>query len=156
MKKTLRNRILFLATVLLSLASFSSCDQDFSVMQDGSYTAESAEFDANGWKEFVTILVRGNRIAAVEYDAKNGSGFVKSWDMNYMLLMDAASGTYPDEYTRVYASELLAKQNAADVDVLSGATESHRSFCVLAESAIQHARRGDTSVAFVTIAPYGE
>jgi major membrane immunogen (membrane-anchored lipoprotein) len=152
-KQGIVNGIILLTAALVSLAAFSSCNRDFTMMHDGYYTAESAEFDSYGWKEFVTILVKDNRITAVEYNAKNSSGFIKSWDMNYMRLMASVSGTYPDEYTRIYAGELLLKQDADSVDVLSGATDSHAMFRILAKSAIRQAERGDTAVAFVEFAP---
>jgi major membrane immunogen (membrane-anchored lipoprotein) len=137
---------LSLVTSLLLL----SCSEK-KAMRDGYYTAEALEFDAHGWKEFVTIYVNNGRIVTVEYNAKNESGFIKSWDPDYVRKMNAANGTYPDEYTRIYADALLQSQNPGEVDVLTGATESWHSFKQLAEGVIGQALRGEKEVAFVHI-----
>ncbi len=52
-------------------------------LQDGYYTAQASEYHF-GWKEYVTIIVKGGRIVSVEYNAENASGFIKSWDNAYM------------------------------------------------------------------------
>ena len=46
-------------------------------LQDGYYTAQASEF-SHGWKEYITILVKGGSIVSVEYNAENASGFIKS------------------------------------------------------------------------------
>ena len=81
--------ILFLLTVLLTACSGK---QD---LQDGYYTAQALEF-SHGWKEYVTIMVKGGSIVSVEYNAENPSGFIKSWDNAYMQTMLHSNGTYPN------------------------------------------------------------
>lgn len=148
----MKTRRLFYIIFILALgAVFSACSQISSEMQDGYYTAEAASFDSYGWKEFVTIYVSDNKILTVEYNAFNQSGFVKSWDLDYMRTMNTASGTYPNEYTRVYAVSLLNWQGPEGVDAISGATHSHASFQLLAEAAISQAGKGDKLVALVEI-----
>jgi major membrane immunogen (membrane-anchored lipoprotein) len=144
-------KIFFPVFLMLVFTLASSCSGGSSGLHDGYYTAEAAEFDSHGWKEFVTICVRNGRIITVEYNAKNPSGFIKSWDMEYMRHMGKAEGTYPNEYTRVYASQLLDKQNPGAIDVLSGATESHEKFRQLAAVVVSQARAGSTRVALVEI-----
>lgn len=145
----MRIRCLLLAAILMCML-LSACSQtQVSQMQDGYYTAEAAHFDAHGWKEFMTIYVNNNKIVTVEYNAKNASGFIKSWDMNYMRDMMANDGTYPNKYARDYAAGLLNKQNPDAVDALSGATHSYGSFKLLAEAVIAQAKTGDKSVVFV-------
>lgn len=62
---------------------------------DGFYTVEMSDYN-NGWKEFVTIRVSGNKIVTVEYNAKNSSGFIKSWDIPYMRnMLDKKKGHTP-------------------------------------------------------------
>ena len=112
-------------------------------MKDGFYTAEAANFDQHGWKEYVTICVSDGRIVQVEYDAFNLSGFIKSWDTHYMRVMNASSGTYPNFYTRSYGSQLLKHQGTAGVDCITGATESYETFLKLAEAVIANAHQGD-------------
>ena len=83
-------------TILLSLllASFLTACGGQTGLQDGYYTAQAAEFNF-GWKEYVTILVKGGNIISVEYNAENASGFIKSWDNAYMQTMLHANGTIP-------------------------------------------------------------
>ena len=134
--------ILFLLTVLLTACSGK---QD---LQDGYYTAQALEF-SHGWKEYVTIMVKGGSIVSVEYNAENPSGFIKSWDNAYMQTMLHSNGTYPNEYTRYYAGQLLEGQGEKDIDGITGATSSHASFKKLAAAVLEQARKGDSSIAYV-------
>lgn len=141
-------RILSLILVLLLFSiAFTGCG-DKTGLLDGYYSAQEAEF-SHGWKEYVTIMVKGGRIVSVEYNAQNASGFIKSWDNAYMQNMFHASGTYPNAYTRYYAGELLENQNENDIDMLSGATSSGGSFQKLAAAVIKQAELGDCSVVIV-------
>ncbi|MDR1388897.1 MAG: FMN-binding protein [Treponema sp.] len=128
---------------------FFSCARD-NVMKDGYYTAEALDFDSYGWKEFVSIYVNSGSIVTVEYNAKNSSGFIKSWDSDYLRTMSRVSGTYPDEYTRSYAEGLLKMQIPDSITAISGATESWSYFKLLANAAMEQAYRGDKQVVFVT------
>jgi major membrane immunogen (membrane-anchored lipoprotein) len=128
-----------------------SCSGGKDSMKDGYYTAEAAEFDAYGWKEYVTIGVSSGRITTVEYNAFNPSGFIKSWDMDYMRLMNANDGTYPNAYARSYMRQLLAGQGPDSVDRVAGATSSYRSFISLAKAALENARQGNGATRLVRI-----
>lgn len=142
----------FLMIILLALcALLSACAQTASELQDGYYTAEAAEFSEYGWKEYITLCVSDGRIVTVEYDAKNASGFVRSWDMGYMRAMNLSDATYPNEYSRSYKVALLNWQNPDEVEVVSGATTSHTAFQMLAEAAISQARMGNKQVAYVEL-----
>ena len=123
-------------------ALYVSCAADTSVLKDGFYSAQAAEFDSFGWKEYVSLRVSGGRIIVVEYNAFNPSGFIKSWDMNYMRTMNAVSGTYPNAYARSYSGQLLKYQDTGRVEALTGATASCHAFIRLAEAALQSARHG--------------
>ena len=136
--------LLLLAAVLLC-----GCRHISSGMADGIYTAEAAHFDEHGWKEYITISVANNTIITVDYNAKNASGFIKSWDMQYMRVMNSTSGTYPNEYTRIYAEELLVGQSPDAVDCVTGATHSYETFLQLGHAVIEQARAGDKNVVFV-------
>ena len=76
---------------LLLLLTLTACGPG-SALQDGYYTAQAAQF-SHGWKEFVTIMVKGGEVVSVEYNAENASGFIKSWDNAYMqiIIVDTAS-----------------------------------------------------------------
>ena len=143
------------AVVLIIISTLFYLAYPDETIQDGYYSAEAKDFDEHGWKEFVTIFVSGGSITAVEYNAKNSSGFIKSWDMDYMRVMNASDGTYPNAYTRVYAADLLTKQDAERIDAVSGATHSYHAFKQLAAAVMEKIKEGDTSVAFVDL-PHSE
>ena len=143
-------RILSLVLALLLAVSLTACG-DKTALQDGYYTAQAAEF-SHGWKEYITILVKDGSIISVEYNAENASGFIKSWDNAYMQNMLHSNGTYPNEYTRYYAGQLLKGQGEGTIDALAGASSSHSSFQKLAAAVVEQARKGDSSIVFVDTA----
>ena len=136
----------FCVLLLLALPLAACGDQD--TLQDGYYTAQAAEF-SHGWKEYITILVKDGSIISVEYNAENASGFIKSWDNAYMQTMLHSNGTYPNEYTRYYAGQLLENQGEGSIDGITGATSSHDSFEKLVEAVLEQARKGDSSIVYV-------
>ena len=139
-----------LLSLLLTAPLLAGCGSQAG-LQDGYYTAQAAEF-SHGWKEFITILVKGGSIVSVEYNAENASGFIKSWDNAYMQTMLHSNGTYPNEYTRNYANQLLEGQGQGSIDAITGATSSHSSFQILAQAVLEQARKGDSSIAVVDTA----
>jgi major membrane immunogen (membrane-anchored lipoprotein) len=143
---------LFLFTALFTLAGCGKTITSLA-LHDGYYTAEMTDYDDHGWREFVSIHVNNSRIDTVEYNARNASGFIKSWDPEYMRLMNAIDGTYPNEYTRFYATALLASQDPDSIDAISGATNSYHTFILLAEAVLEQARAGIKQVAFITASP---
>ena len=128
-------RISAILLSLLLLASLLTACGSPTGLQDGYYTAQAAEFNF-GWKEYITILVKGGRIISVEYNAENASGFIKSWDNAYMQTMLHSNGTYPNQYTRNYANQLLEGQSADGIDAITGATSSWGSFQKLAQAVL--------------------
>jgi major membrane immunogen (membrane-anchored lipoprotein) len=137
--------------VLIFLVILVSCGENSSSLKDGYYTAEAAEFDEHGWKEYVTICVSGGRIILIEYNAYNASGFIKSWDMRYMRLMNGDSGTYPNAYTRYYAGQLLNRQGTDGIECLAGATNSYLSFLKLSDAAMENAGKADDETRLIYI-----
>ena len=138
-----------LLSLLLLVPALTACGGGG--LQDGYYTAQAAEF-SHGWKEYITIMVKGGSIVSVEYNAENASGFIKSWDNAYMQTMLHSNGTYPNEYTRYYAGQLLDGQGEGTIDAISGASSSHSSFQLLAKAVLEQARKGDSSIAIVDTA----
>ncbi len=136
-----------LLSLLLGVSLLTACSAQTG-LQDGYYTAQAAEF-SHGWKEYITILVKGGTIISVEYNAENASGFIKSWDNAYMQNMLHINGTYPNEYTRNYANQLLESQGQGGIEAIAGASSSHGSFQVLAQAVLEQARLGDSSIAIV-------
>ena len=143
-------RFLCFALALLLGVSLSACGSKTD-LQDGYYPAQAAEY-SHGWKEYITIMVKGGSIVSVEYNAENASGFIKSWDNAYMQTMLHSNGTYPNEYTRYYAGQLLAGQGNGTIDALSGASSSYDSFQKLAAAVLEQARKGDSSIMLVDTA----
>ena len=141
-------RIFSILLSLLMMASLLTACGNQEKLQDGYYTAQASEF-SHGWKEYITIMVKGGSIVSVEYNAENPSGFIKSWDNAYMQNMLHTSGTYPNEYTRYYANQLLEGQGEDSIDAISGASSSHGSFQLLAKAVLEQARLGDSSIVFV-------
>ena len=140
----------FILTLLMMVLLLTACG-DQTQLQDGYYTAQMSEY-SHGWREYITILVKGGSIVSVEYNAENASGFIKSWDNAYMQTMLHSNGTYPNEYTRYYAGQLLEGQGKGGIDAISGASSSHKTFQVLARAVLEQARKGDSSIAIVDTA----
>lgn len=137
--------------LLLALALTGGCSSETSGLQEGYYTAEAVAYDSRGWKRYMTIYVNQDKIVTVEYNAKNASGFIRSWDMDNMRRMNAESGTYPNKYARAYAVALLNRQDPALIDAVPGAANHLESFQLLAEAALERARKGDKTVIFVQL-----
>jgi len=142
-------KALVVVLLLLSLL-LTACGGNTS-LQDGYYTAQASEY-SHGWKEYITIIVKGGNIVSVEYNAENASGFIKSMDNAYMQNMLHVNGTYPNEYTRYYAGQLLEGQGNGEYDALTGASSSFDSFQKLAAAVIEQARKGDSSIVIVDTA----
>lgn len=143
MKRLLTFTLIFLLFVL----PLTACGEE-TELQDGYYTAQAKDF-SHGWKEYITIMVKGGSIVSVEYNAENASGFIKSWDNAYMQTMLHSNGTYPNEYTRYYASQLLEGRRDDDIDAISGASSSYGSFLKLSEAVLEQARKGDSDIVVV-------
>lgn len=139
------------ALLIFVVMALSACGEETG-LQDGYYTAQAAQFN-HGWKEYVTIMVKDGSIVSVEYNAENPSGFIKSWDNAYMQNMLHSNGTYPNEYTRYYAGQLLGGQGDDTIDALTGATSSYDSFKKLAAAVVEQALLGDSSIVVVDTAP---
>ena len=150
MKSMKKVQSVFLPFALLFVfALISACAGKSNTLKDGYYTAEAADFDSHGWKEYLSVFISEGRIILVEYNAYNGSGFIKSWDMDYMRVMNASDGTYPNAYARYYASRFLEEQGTEGIDALSGATTSYRTFIKLADAVLKNAREGNSGTALV-------
>lgn len=137
----------FLLITSLLLIVLTGCNIG-SKMKDGYYTAEMSDF-SHGWKEYVCILVKNDKIVSAEFNAKSESGFIKAWDNEYMRNMGTVSGTYPNKYTREYVQQLLEKQKDIQVDMVTGATSSGNNFEKLTAAVIEQAKKGDSTTIIV-------
>lgn len=133
--------------VLLAGVILAGC-RDSRGYKDGYYTAQTAEY-SHGYKEYVCILIKNNHIVSVEFNAKDYSGYIKSWDNEYMNRMKSVSGTYPNEYTRSYAAQLVESQDIEKVDAVTGASNSGKNFVKLVRAAFENAAEGNQEVAVV-------
>lgn len=97
----------------------------------------------------MTITVKNGEIVTKEYNAENPSGFIKSWGNVYMNNIKTQTGTYPNEYTRYYASFLNGQKEVPEIDTLTGATNSGSNFRLLAQAVAEKARSGDSTIALV-------
>jgi major membrane immunogen (membrane-anchored lipoprotein) len=66
-----------------------------------------------------------------------------------MQTMLHSNGTYPNEYTRYYASQLQEQQGEGTIDALTGATSSYNSFQKLSAAVVAQAQLGDSSIVLV-------
>lgn len=137
-----------LLLLLLCTALFACGCSSGSKMKDGFYTAEMSGY-SYGWKEYLCIMVKNGTVIYAEFNAKNPSGYIKSWDNTYMETMLTVNGTYPNEYTRNYVSQLLETQDPEAIDAISGASSSADNFKKLAEAAVRQAVKGDPSTIVV-------
>lgn len=144
----MKNKMFLIVSLIILSVFYTACSDN--TLKDGYYTAEMAEYDF-GWKEYVTITVKNGEIVSAEYNAKNVGGFIKSWDNAYMKNMNTVCGTYPNEYTRLYAAQLKNNKSGDGVDMITGATESGVNFRLLSEAVIEQAKKGDSSIVFVEI-----
>lgn len=63
--------------------------------------------------------------------------------------MKTVTGTYPNEYTRYYASLLNNQKDVPVIDALTGATNSGANFKRLTQAVVDKAKLGDSTIAFV-------
>lgn len=147
MKKKIAIGLVLVILVLTALALMLR--QNPRGMKDGYYTAEMAEFDEYGWKEYLCIQIKKGKIVSAEFNARNASGFIKAWDNSYMKNMLTVTGTYPNKYTREYVQKLLDQQMDTDIDAISGASNSGNNFKKLAAVAVEQAKKGNSNTKIV-------
>ncbi|MDO4168006.1 MAG: FMN-binding protein [Eubacteriales bacterium] len=143
----MKKLIQILTTTLLLSLLLCGCSTSHK-MKDGYYTAEMSDF-SHGWKEYVCILVKNDKIVSAEFNAKDPSGFIKAWDNEYMRNMSTIQSTYPNKYTREYVKQLMEGQKNTEVDIVSGATSSGNNFEKLIAAVIKQAQKGDSEVTIV-------
>lgn len=139
-----RNIVFVLLILVLLLPGCGSQPR----MKDGFYSAEMSDY-SHGWKEYVCIMVKDNKIVYTEFNAKDPSGYIKAWDNAYMQNMAPKSGTYPNEYTRYYAAELIDRQSPDDLDAMTGASTSGNNFKRLAAAVIEQSIEGNSDTKVV-------
>ena len=142
------------AGLILAFAAglLAGCDSDQqNLLKDGYYTAEAAEFNSEGWKEFLTIYVSAGRIVSAEYNSKNVSGFLRSWDMADKRRSNLATGSNHSKYARAYTTALLNRQDPAKITPIPGAAQAHPNFQLLAAAAVAQSKAGNRRPIFVEL-----
>ena len=126
-------------SLILIAALLSGCSSK-NEMKDGFYTAEMSDYSF-GWKEYLCIMVKDDKVVYAEFNAKNPSGYMKN--------MKPVSGTYPNEYTRTYVSEVIETQDPEKCETLTGATSSGTNFSKLSVAVVEQAKKGDSKIKIV-------
>jgi len=100
-----------------------------------SYNASEADFDAHGYKAEISVTYEEGKIVKVLYNDTNKDGAKKREDAKYNEAFKKTSGLSADEASAALEQQLIDKQNAADIEVVSGATDTSKRFKILAEEA---------------------
>jgi len=143
-----------LAVLLLFFAVLPGCAHDETVLHDGYYSAVAASFNNSGWKEFVTLYVYNNRIVTVEFNARNPSGLILSWDGMTLRSLKSKMRQHPNLVIRKYSQELVNRQRPENIRKITGDEYFYDSFIALAAAAMARARAGDKSVADVQLSNF--
>lgn len=115
-----------------------------SELQDGTYKLVQKNLDDNGWKVDFTMVVEGGKITESNYDYLNEAGELKSEDQAYQDRMSEKVGVGPQEYLPELNDQLVEKQDASEVEVITGATHSSDLFKEYAAQLIDAAKEGNT------------
>lgn len=123
-----------------------------SKLKDGTYKAEAADFDSRGWKVTHTITVKDGKITESKFDYVNKDGKFKSADETYNKNMKDKSGISSKEASEKLNAQLVAVQDLAKVETVTGATSSSKGFKQSAELLLKAAAEGKTDVIKFTLA----
>lgn len=139
------NKFKFSAAVLLKAAAEGKTDEinlDKLPLQDGEYMLETPA-DERGWMHTFKLVVKDGKITESNYDMKNAEGKLKSEDADYNKMMAEKSKVSFADAVKSLNEGLVSKQSA-DVDVVTGATNTSNALKAYAAKLIMAARLGDT------------
>lgn len=114
-------------------------------LQDGEYSLEEKNLGATGWRSVFKITVKDGKIATSEYNNLNADGKLKTDDDEYQKTMSEKTGVGPQDFIPALNEDLVAKQAAGDVEVVSGATHTSHTFILYAQQLVNAAQKGDTT-----------
>ena len=114
--------------------------KDGDKLKDGTFKATGKE-DERGWTPFVSITIKEGKIDSASYDEVSSNAFVyKTEDESYKTsLMDIKKVDLVAAYGK-FGTELIEKQDPAQVDATGGATHSGETFIELAKKALERAK----------------
>lgn len=147
MKNRTRN-LLFVALVVFAVVLLPAIASAQTIQyRDGSYYAE-LEPDARGRSSLIEITVRGGRVFTVHYDEveRDADGNVTMSKINNYAYAESWRATRDGNVTQftavpAYIEQLKQTNDPNRVDVVTGATSTHRGFVEVAREALQGARR---------------
>ena len=143
---------MLLIFVILFLLAFAACETAVKV-QDGVYRVEMAEFDINGYKDFVEFEIVGGKVISVKADAySQEDGKLKTASKEIRTMMEAVSGTYPEKFYLDLVNEYIGS-GGTRTDVIAGATMSSENFFYLMKYAENAWKTNDQSVRVVKLDP---
>lgn len=117
-------------------------------MKAGTYKLEEQNY-SHGYKVKMSITVnKDGKITSSTYDQVNKDGKSKVDDTDYNKQMKKVSGTNPKAYipklNKSLTSSKVATGNVGAIDVVSGATESSKTFQNYTQQLVQAAQAGKT------------
>ena len=118
-----------------------------STLTNGTYSAEYAEFDTTGWKEYITFTVEDNQVVACEFDAKNNLNEKLSENAAAAEARQAAGMDTPDWYYTTL-EEAFTKRINQDGTITQSIAKDNTLFPLL-QSAIGAMQKKDTSTQIV-------
>lgn len=144
-------KILAAALAAAMLFSMAACGAS-PKYKDGTYTAESADFDAeSGWKDVVTISVAGGKITQVDWNATHKDGGLDKKAMSesgeYGMKAGGAKSEW-HEQAQSMESQLVNDQDPAKIkvnaegrpDAVSGVSIHVSEFVKLSKEALEKAK----------------
>lgn len=141
-----------LLAVVCCVAVLAGCKPD-TVYADGRYTAEFQDYDSYGYKDYMRVTVEDGAITALEYNAVNAEGLLRTQDEKYRQNMESVNETYPEKYTADLVNQFMESQDISKLDAVAGATWSSDSFKALFTALQASMAAGDTSTQLVENVP---
>lgn len=142
-------KVALVLVAALVLALFVGCTGDFKI-EDGTYRAEYADYDQQGYKEYVEITFENGGVTDVVFDAISGvDGSLKSEATDMSALMESATGTTPKKSYEDIINQYLQNPSADSIDIVAGATASTRSFVALVQALEKAVKAGNTETVIV-------
>ncbi len=139
-------------TAVFAMGAFTGCSESqvrSTTLTDGTYRAEFRDFDSNGWKDYVEVIIAEGELSEVVFDSVNEKDELKSEDESYKAEMERMVGTYPAKYNKDLINQFIESGKVTAVDIVAGATESTGNFKTLIIEAMANATTGDTEVEIV-------
>lgn len=149
----MKTKVFVISIIVAFICSISGVSAAENQLKDGTYKATFDKADTHGWKPFLEVTVKGNKIVSANYDYVNAKdGKLKTKDTSYNAAMKKAKGTSPEEYTKKLDAELVSKQSAK-LDGVTGATTSSKLMKILSAEILKKAAAGDTKEAVLPLPP---